>query len=130
MVSETGLEKPTIKAFAHKGKEVKGEATYEAEINIPQDFGEVGAMFVENEHHKEMFLKDIVLDGFDTGKLKIICGSWVQPKSDKTQKKRVFFTAKVSVRFLFCLCLIPMYYVFFFFIIIICSFFFIHFICI
>ncbi|KAJ0021487.1 hypothetical protein Pint_31240 [Pistacia integerrima] len=41
-----------------------------------------------------MFLKDIVLDGFDTGKVKIICGSWVQPKTDKTQKKRIFFTAK------------------------------------
>ena len=91
---KTGLEKPTIKAFAHKGKEVKGETAYEAEFKIPPDFGEVGAMFVENEHHKEMFLKDIVLDGFDTGKVKIICGSWVQPKSDKTQKKRVFFTAK------------------------------------
>ncbi|XP_044478598.1 linoleate 13S-lipoxygenase 2-1, chloroplastic-like [Mangifera indica] len=91
---KTGLEKPTIKAFAHKAKEVKGQATYEAEFEIPKDFGEVGAMFVENEHHKEMFLKDIVLDGFDTGKVKIICGSWVQPKSDKTQKKRVFFAAK------------------------------------
>lgn len=91
---KTGLEKPTIKAFAHKGKEVKGETAYEAEFKIPPDFGQVGAMFVENEHHKEMFLKDIVLDGFDTGKVKIICGSWVQPKSDKTQKKRVFFTAK------------------------------------
>ena len=91
---KTKLEKPTIKAFAHKGKEVKGETAYEAEFKIPPDFGEVGAMFVENEHHKEMFLKDIVLDGFDTGKVKIICGSWVQPKSDKTQKKRVFFTAK------------------------------------
>ncbi|KAJ0083832.1 hypothetical protein Patl1_29828 [Pistacia atlantica] len=92
--AQTGLEKPTIKAFAHKGKEVKGEATYEAEFKIPTDFGEVGAVFVENDHHKEMFLKDIVLDGFDTSKVKIICGSWVQPKTDKTQKKRVFFTAK------------------------------------
>jgi len=68
--------------------------TYECEFEVRDDFGEAGAIFVENEHHKEMYLKDIVLDGFAGGPLSITCNSWVHSKFDNPQK-RVFFTDKV-----------------------------------
>ncbi|KAI9196182.1 hypothetical protein LWI28_021733 [Acer negundo] len=90
----TGLEKTTVKDYAHKtGMEKDGDVTYEAEFEVPVDFGEVGAILVENEHLKEMFLKDIVLDGFPNGPITISCDSWVQSKYDN-KPKRFFFTNK------------------------------------
>ncbi|KAK3199076.1 hypothetical protein Dsin_022491 [Dipteronia sinensis] len=71
-----------------------GYVTYEAEFEVSEDFGEVGAILVENEHHKEMFLTDVVLDGFPNGPITISCNSWVQSKHDN-KPKRVFFTNKV-----------------------------------
>ncbi|KAK0606064.1 hypothetical protein LWI29_033811 [Acer saccharum] len=91
---KTGLEKGTVKDFAHKmGTEKNGDLTYQAEFEVPVDFGEVGAILVENEHHKEMFLKDVVLDGFPNGPITVSCDSWVQSKQDN-KPKRVFFTNK------------------------------------
>ncbi|KAK0606111.1 hypothetical protein LWI29_034218 [Acer saccharum] len=90
----TGLEKPTIKGYAHTSKKVKdGDVTYEAEFQVHGEFGEVGAIIVENEHHKEMYVQDIVLDGFINGPIKIHCASWVHSKHDR-KHKRVFFTNK------------------------------------
>ncbi|TXG73179.1 hypothetical protein EZV62_001758 [Acer yangbiense] len=91
---KTGLEKETMKDFAHKmGTEKNGDLKYQAEFEVPVDFGEVGAILVENEHHREMFLKDVVLDGFPNGPITISCDSWVQSKQDN-KPKRVFFTNK------------------------------------
>ncbi|XP_039159416.1 linoleate 13S-lipoxygenase 2-1, chloroplastic isoform X2 [Eucalyptus grandis] len=90
---KTGLEKGTIKGYAHKKSQNEKEVTYECEFKVGDDFGEAGAIFVENEHHKEMYLKDIVLDGFAGGPLSIRCNSWVHSKFDNPQK-RVFFTDK------------------------------------
>ncbi|PHT59204.1 Linoleate 13S-lipoxygenase 2-1, chloroplastic [Capsicum baccatum] len=91
---KTGTEKPNIKAFAHRGKDVDGDTHYEADFsNIPEDFGEVGAILIENEHHKEMYVKNIVIDGFPHGKVNITCNSWVHSKFDNPDK-RVFFTNK------------------------------------
>jgi hypothetical protein len=96
--AETELEKPTIQAFAHRigGQVVEGDIRYEADFEVPLNFGEVGAIFVENEHHKEMFLQDIVLDGLPHGAVNITCGSWVHSKYDN-DRKRIFFTNKVSI---------------------------------
>ncbi|CAI9106629.1 OLC1v1005833C1 [Oldenlandia corymbosa var. corymbosa] len=67
---------------------------YEADFNISDEFGEVGAILVENEHHSEMFIKEIVLDGFlSDGPLTFSCESWVSPNFD-TQDKRIFFSTK------------------------------------
>ncbi|KAG6787644.1 hypothetical protein POTOM_003687 [Populus tomentosa] len=92
---KTELEKPTIQAFAHRigGQVVEGDIRYEADFEVPLNFGEVGAIFVENEHHKEMFLQDIVLDGLPHGAVNITCGSWVHSKYDN-DRKRIFFTNK------------------------------------
>lgn len=89
----TGLEKATIRHYAHKEDTEGDEITYEADFKIPPDFGIIGAIFVENEHHKEMYVKDIVLEGHPIGPLHFVCSSWVNEK-DLPDSKRVFFTTK------------------------------------
>ncbi|CAK7339261.1 unnamed protein product [Dovyalis caffra] len=90
---KTGLEKPSIKTYAHKVDSDGDDVKYEAEFVVPPDFGEVGAIFVENEHHKEMYVHDVVLDGFPSGPVNVTCHSWIHSKFDN-KKKRVFFTNK------------------------------------
>ncbi|XP_010265847.1 PREDICTED: linoleate 13S-lipoxygenase 2-1, chloroplastic [Nelumbo nucifera] len=90
---QTGTEKETIKGYAHTVSKNDEGFKYEANFKVPASFGEVGAVFVENEHHKEMFLKNIVLDGFSTGPVNVNCESWVHSKFDNPQK-RIFFTNK------------------------------------
>nr|AAZ57444.1 lipoxygenase LOX1 [Populus deltoides] len=90
---KTGLEKPSIRKYAHKIDHEGEDIKYEADFVVPPDFGEVGAIFVENEHHKEMYLHDVVLDGFPTGPVHVTCDSWIHPKFDN-KKKRLFFTNK------------------------------------
>jgi hypothetical protein len=92
---ETGLEKPSIRKYAHKIDHEGEDIKYEADFVVPPDFGEIGAIFVENEHHKEMYLHDVVLDGFPTGPVHVTCDSWIHSKFDN-KKKRLFFTNKVS----------------------------------
>lgn len=97
-IIETKLEKETIKDYAHKTHQSTQEVKYEAEFEVPESFGEVGAVLVENEHHKEMFVKDIVLEGFILGPVTFSCNSWVHSKHDNPVK-RVFFSNKVSSSF-------------------------------
>ncbi|KAF3452585.1 hypothetical protein FNV43_RR03018 [Rhamnella rubrinervis] len=91
--SETGTEKSTIKAYAHKSGNDDNETKYESSFNIPADFGTVGGVLVENENHKEMFLKDIVLEFTDGTAVNFTCNSWLHSKYDNPHK-RVFFTNK------------------------------------
>ncbi|XP_007014892.2 PREDICTED: linoleate 13S-lipoxygenase 2-1, chloroplastic [Theobroma cacao] len=90
---KTGLEKERIKGYARQVSKEDEEVKYEAKIEVPADFGEIGAVVVENEHHKEMFVQDIVLDGLKNGPVNVNCVSWVHSKYDNPQK-RVFFTDK------------------------------------
>ncbi|KAK6937073.1 Lipoxygenase, C-terminal [Dillenia turbinata] len=89
----TGLEKRAAKGYAHKVKQEGDDVKYAAEIVVPSDFGDIGAVLVENEHHKEMYLKDMVLNGMPGGPVTVICNSWVHSKFD-IPEKRVFFTSK------------------------------------
>lgn len=91
---ETEGEKETIKAYAHKAGQGEESVKYEADFEVPNDFGEIGAVLVENEHHKEMFLETILLDGFPEGPIHFDCYSWVHSKFD-SPTKRVFFTNNV-----------------------------------
>lgn len=95
LYSATGLEKGTVKGFAHK---VKGESddviTYETKLEIPADFGAIGAVLVDNRHNQELFLKDIVIYGIPTGP-RFSCNSWLNPKS-LNYDTRIFFTTKVN----------------------------------
>ena len=76
------MEKDTIKGYAHKVSQHLDEVKYETTFTVPQGFGEIGAVLVENEHHSETFLKDIVLEGFPMGPVSITCDTWVHPKRD------------------------------------------------
>ena len=74
---------------------------YESSFEVPKDFGEVGAVFVENENRKEIYLQDIIIDGkypdgLSYGPVHVNCNSWVHSKYDNPQK-RVFFSNKVSL---------------------------------
>ncbi|CAN0902050.1 Linoleate 13S-lipoxygenase 2-1, chloroplastic [Linum grandiflorum] len=91
---ETGLEKETIKSYAKKALEENGDIKYEAKFDVPIDFGEVGAVMVENQHNKEMFLKDIVLQSsLVNDPVNIPCDSWIHPTS-QNPRHRIFFTTK------------------------------------
>ncbi|XP_077215135.1 linoleate 13S-lipoxygenase 2-1, chloroplastic-like [Tasmannia lanceolata] len=92
---KTGLEKSTIEAHAHRSNlgHANDEVKYEANFEIVENFGEVGGIFVKNEHHREMYLKDIVLSGFPNGPLHFTCNSWVHSKTSSPEK-RIFFVNK------------------------------------
>lgn len=70
------------------------EVQYEATFELPADFGNVGAVLVENELDREVFIYSIVLDGFPNGPIYFTCESWIQSKHD-SPVKRLFFTNKV-----------------------------------
>ncbi|KAJ9555298.1 hypothetical protein OSB04_009912 [Centaurea solstitialis] len=90
---KTGLTKDTIKHYAHRsGLDLK-DVTYVAEFEVPKDFGEIGAILIENEHHKEMYLETIDLEGFPNGTITLNPNSWVHSKFDN-REKRIFFTNK------------------------------------
>ncbi|CAN6277851.1 unnamed protein product [Urochloa humidicola] len=89
---KTGLEKARVTAFAHK---TLIEGHFEAEFKVPSSFGPVGAVLVENEHHKECFIKEIklVIGGDESSAVTFDCNSWVHSKFDNPEK-RIFFTVK------------------------------------
>ncbi|XP_020081001.1 linoleate 13S-lipoxygenase 2-1, chloroplastic-like, partial [Ananas comosus] len=91
----TGLEKETIAGYTNKASKHCDKVKYEGEFSVPSTFGEVGAVVVENEHLKEMYLHNIVLTpaGDNATSLTIDCRSWVHSKFDNPEK-RVFFTSK------------------------------------
>ncbi|KAF3451151.1 hypothetical protein FNV43_RR07242 [Rhamnella rubrinervis] len=92
--SESRSEKETVKGYAHRVSQHEDEVKYESKFEIPAGFGEVGAVLVENEHHKEMHLKNIVLHGFPNGStLNFSCNSWIHSKFDNPTK-RIFFANK------------------------------------
>ncbi|RRT67564.1 hypothetical protein B296_00016296 [Ensete ventricosum] len=100
---KTGRDKETVKAYARKARHHGDEIEYEATFKVPDDFGDIGGVFVVNEHRKEMFLEEIKLDASDHNAtataLTIKCKSWVHSKSDNPDK-RLFFVNKVYV----CVC--------------------------
>ncbi|KAL2941043.1 Linoleate 13S-lipoxygenase 2-1 chloroplastic [Bienertia sinuspersici] len=69
------------------------ELKYVAKLQVDENFGQLGAILVTNVHHKEMYLKDIVLEGLPQGVIKVECKSWVHSVHDNPQK-RIFFTNK------------------------------------
>ena len=93
------MEKETIKGYAHKVSQKETIVTYESELRIPAGFGDIGAVQVENENHKEAYIKSIELTGFPDGtSVSIPCNSWTHSKYDNSQK-RIFFNNKVSINY-------------------------------
>ena len=64
-------------------------------------------MLVENEHHKEIFIREIklVTGGDSSTAVTFDCNSWVHSKFDKPEK-RIFFTLKVFSCFSMHACLV------------------------
>ncbi|KQJ93839.1 lipoxygenase 2.3, chloroplastic [Brachypodium distachyon] len=89
---KTGMEKERVKGFAHMT--IK-DGVYETKMSVPASFGPVGAVVVENEHHKEMFIKDIklVTGGDESSAVAFHVGSWVHSKFDNPDP-RVFFSVR------------------------------------
>ncbi|KAF9597869.1 hypothetical protein IFM89_021954 [Coptis chinensis] len=91
--NQDGSEPQRVKGYARKTGEDSDEAKYECTFQVPPSFGEVGAVLVENEHHKEMFVNNIVIDSFPNDPVTFTCESWVCAKLDDTEA-RIFFTNK------------------------------------
>ncbi|KAG6437949.1 hypothetical protein SASPL_102880 [Salvia splendens] len=89
--AKTGEEKLRLQSYARKSGDNENEIYYESSFEIPDDFGEIGAVILENEHRQEMFVKNISLDGFPSGSINIYCDSWIHSKYDDPEK-RVFFS--------------------------------------
>lgn len=66
---------------------------YEAHFEVPHNFGDIGAILVQNVHRKEMFLESIVLEGLPQGRVTIYCDSWIHSESENPER-RIFFTNK------------------------------------
>jgi hypothetical protein len=83
-----------VKGFVHITLK---EGTYEGKMSVPASFGPVGAVLVENQHHEEMFIKDIKLitGGDESTTVTFDVGSWVHSKFDNPEP-RVFFTIRVT----------------------------------
>ncbi|CAO2837233.1 unnamed protein product [Amaranthus hypochondriacus] len=93
---ETTLDKKPVKGAAKLNiflKKDPNETKYEAKLQVPNNFGEVGAILVTNEHRREMFIKDITIEGLPQGIVKVHCESWVHSKYDNPEP-RIFFTNK------------------------------------
>ncbi|KAF8087776.1 hypothetical protein N665_0567s0001 [Sinapis alba] len=89
----TLMEKDPVKAYARSVLfEGLGEDKFECEFDMPEDFGEVGAIRVLNHELKEIFLKEMKLELPD-GPVTFTCNSWVAPKSEDPTK-RTFFSNK------------------------------------
>ncbi|CAA0833443.1 Lipoxygenase 2- chloroplastic [Striga hermonthica] len=92
---QSGQEKLTIGSHASKIGNDDNETYYESTFEIPEDFGEIGAVIMENEQRNEIFVKDIlILQDLSGGPVHVTCNSWVQPTDDKNPEKRVFFINK------------------------------------
>ncbi|KAF5941400.1 hypothetical protein HYC85_022567 [Camellia sinensis] len=91
-LSNLGLSRGLDDVADMLGKSIQLELV-SAELD-PKGYGEIGAVLVENEHHKEMYLKQIVFHGFPPGgPVHVTCNSWVASKFDNPHK-RIFFTNK------------------------------------
>ncbi|XP_022148710.1 linoleate 13S-lipoxygenase 2-1, chloroplastic-like [Momordica charantia] len=91
---KTGSEKARIKVEARLSSEDPKEEIYEASFEVGPDFGEIGAVIVENPNEKEMYIKEVDLTGLASGPSTITCNSWVQPPTVLPKVQRVFFTSK------------------------------------
>ncbi|KAM0891089.1 hypothetical protein ACQ4PT_026634 [Festuca glaucescens] len=96
--SQTGREKTPIPGDAYYwgtdpvcGHEFLLEATFD----VPVSFGPIGAVLVENEHDKKMFLISIVVapGNNESASVTFEGNSWIKPRSADTVK-HVFFSLK------------------------------------
>ncbi|KAK1297827.1 hypothetical protein QJS10_CPB14g00485 [Acorus calamus] len=94
----TGTEKKKVTGYLQRDllvnlNDLKDNVmTYEGELKLYKGFGEIGAILVNNQHHREMFIKTVVLS-VNGDKVTFTCNSWVHANSD-SKEQRVFFADK------------------------------------
>ncbi|KAI3706369.1 hypothetical protein L6452_24056 [Arctium lappa] len=88
-LDSNGNQKAAVKDNARYIGFSDGKQRYECDFDVPNDFGDIGAVLVENNLSSGRFFKTIVLDNNIT----FTCDSWVH-SSDDNPDKRIFFTDK------------------------------------
>uniref|UniRef100_A0A1J3D156 Lipoxygenase n=1 Tax=Noccaea caerulescens TaxID=107243 RepID=A0A1J3D156_NOCCA len=88
----TLMEKDPVEDYAQRVWFEAPDEKYECVFDMPEDFGTVGAIRVQNQHHREMFIKEMELE-LPSGSVTFTCNSWVSPKS-VDPAKRIFFSNK------------------------------------
>ncbi|CAA7041871.1 unnamed protein product [Microthlaspi erraticum] len=58
----THMEKDPVEEYAKCVRSLGLDEKYECEFDMPGDFGTVGAIRVQNQHHSEMFIKEMELE--------------------------------------------------------------------
>jgi lipoxygenase len=82
-----------LKGWLQKSAVRAEKVHHTATFTISSDFGQPGAIIVTNQHQKEFFLENIVLEGFIGGPVYFPCNSWVHSKNENPEK-RIFFSNK------------------------------------
>ncbi|KAJ9555702.1 hypothetical protein OSB04_010316 [Centaurea solstitialis] len=67
---------------------------YECNFKIPKGFGNIGGILMQNVHHKDTYIKNIVLHDA-THKVKLTCESWIHTIHENTNE-RIFFSNEQS----------------------------------
>ncbi|KAK9068665.1 hypothetical protein SSX86_012780 [Deinandra increscens subsp. villosa] len=93
--SKTGKLKDTIKDYAHRTGQTVTDVTYLAEFEVPEDFGTIGAIKIENEHKNEVFVESVLIEGSPIGPITVACESWIHSKFTNPES-RLFFVDKVA----------------------------------
>ncbi|VVB00854.1 unnamed protein product [Arabis nemorensis] len=90
--ADLGTEKDPVTDYAQRLWFNARDVKYECVFDMPEDFGTVEAIKIQNQHHREMFIKEVELE-LPSGYVKFTCESWIAPKSiDPTN--RIFFSNK------------------------------------
>lgn len=63
---------------------------YGADLTVPRDFGDPGAILVTNLHDKEFFLMEILVHGFSNGPIFFHSDTWIHSRKDNPQSRIIF----------------------------------------
>ncbi|PIA51416.1 hypothetical protein AQUCO_01100325v1 [Aquilegia coerulea] len=85
-----------LKSTVHGYPNLGNKFRLKSKFDVPESFGDVGAVLVKNEYDKEMYLNNIVLTrgGSSNAPITISCNSWIASKCDDNSQMRIFFTNK------------------------------------
>ncbi|KAL0385385.1 UNVERIFIED_CONTAM: Lipoxygenase 6, chloroplastic [Sesamum radiatum] len=63
---------------------------YGADLTVPQDFGQPGAILVTNFHDKEFFMMEVVVHGFSQGPIFFWADTWIHSRKDNPESRIIF----------------------------------------
>ncbi|KAI3467678.1 hypothetical protein Pfo_024341 [Paulownia fortunei] len=63
---------------------------YGADLTVPRDFGQPGALLVTNFHDKDFFLMEIVVHGFSEGPIFFQADTWIHSRKDNPESRIIF----------------------------------------